>query len=114
MSENGVILQSFDLGVTWSVTEILNAKILDFTIADEDNMFIVFMNGDIINYHNKDKFDRVYVNYRDSEDKVIATKIDFRIHFKWLFLGHKMVISGKLQMVEKHFRLLKSQRELLI
>ncbi|MBK9501033.1 MAG: hypothetical protein IPO06_17020 [Leptospiraceae bacterium] len=55
MSANGVILQSLDLGLTWSVTEILNAKILDFSIADENNMFIVFGNRDIINYHNKDQ-----------------------------------------------------------
>ena len=77
MSANGVILQSLDLGLTWSVTEILNAKILDFSIADENNMFIVFVNGDIINYHNKDQYDKVFVNYRDSEDRVVATKIRF-------------------------------------
>ena len=76
-SENGIILQSFDLGVTWSITEILNAKIWDFTIADENNMYIVLTNGDIINYHHKNKYDKVFVNYRDSEDKVIATKIRF-------------------------------------
>lgn len=76
-SENGIILQSFDLGVTWSITEILNAKIWDFTIADENNMYIVLTNGDIINYHHKNKYDKVFVNYRDSEDKVVATKIRF-------------------------------------
>ena len=91
MSENGVILQSLDLGLTWSVTEILNAKILDFSIADENNMFIVFVNGDIINYHNKDQFDKVFVNYRDSEDRVVATKIRFPDPMNGYFLdtnGH--------------------------
>ncbi|HNN81518.1 MAG TPA: YhjD/YihY/BrkB family envelope integrity protein, partial [Leptospiraceae bacterium] len=77
ISENGVILQSFDLGQTWSIAEIVNAKVLDFTIADENNMFIVLTDGEIINYHNKDKFDKVFVNYSNSEDKVIATKIRF-------------------------------------
>ena len=77
ISEKGVILQSFDLGNTWSLTEMQNAEVIDFSIADENNMFIVMRNGDIINYHSKNKFDKVFVNYLYSKDKVVATKIRF-------------------------------------
>lgn len=77
VSENGIILQSFDLGITWSLTEILSAEVIDFSIADEKNMFIVMKNGDIINYHSRNKYDKVFVNYLYSKDKVVATKIRF-------------------------------------
>lgn len=76
-SDKGIVLQSTDLGITWSITQFLNTKIMDFTIADENNMFLLLDNGEVLNYHNKTSYDRIYLNYRNSEEKVYITRVRF-------------------------------------
>jgi membrane protein len=77
LSQNGVLLQSFDLGINWTVTSFVNTKCTDFTIADENNIFILLATGEIINYHGKNRFTKVIVNYKNSDSKVIGTRIRF-------------------------------------
>ncbi len=77
ISDKGVLLQSTDLGINWTLINFYNAKILDFTIADEKNLFILLSNGEIINYHEKNKFDKVVLNYPNGEGKVLGTRIRF-------------------------------------
>lgn len=77
ISEKGILLQSIDLGINWTVVNFYNSKILDFTIADDKNLFILLTDGQIINYHGKDKFDKVSLNYPNGEGKVLGTRIRF-------------------------------------
>lgn len=77
ISTDGIILESTDLGKTWKLTEFVGVKFVDFSIADENNLFLVTQKGEAINYHGKDKFERLPFNYYNSNEDVVLTRVRF-------------------------------------
>jgi membrane protein len=77
MSEKGVYLESRDLGLTWSITYFLNTQIVDFSIADDKNTFILTSEGNLFSYHGKKKFTKYNLNYQNSSETVFFTRVRF-------------------------------------
>ncbi|MBE7411196.1 MAG: YihY/virulence factor BrkB family protein [Leptospiraceae bacterium] len=51
ISENGVLLDSTNLGAEWNVTYFNGTKFKDFSIVTEDQLFLVMENGELLRYN---------------------------------------------------------------
>ncbi len=51
ISENGVLLDSTNLGAEWNLTYFNGARFKDFSIVNEDQLFLLMENGELLRYN---------------------------------------------------------------
>ncbi|MCE9499886.1 MAG: YihY/virulence factor BrkB family protein [Leptospira sp.] len=74
LSENGVLLNSSDLGKSWKITFFANTRFKDFAIMNDETLFLIFSNGELLKY-NKNGFSFKPI-FKDTL-KIQATRIKF-------------------------------------
>ncbi len=75
ISQEGVLLESFDNNEKWKITYFLNSKFKDFTMIDENNILILKESGDVFRYSNFDKVE--YILLKNLDNIAIGTRVRF-------------------------------------
>jgi membrane protein len=90
ISQEGVLLESFDNNENWKITYFLNSRFKDFTMIDENNILILKESGDVFRYSNFEKVEYILLK------NLIKTSIATRVRFYDSKLGFILDEDGNL------------------